>query len=166
MGVIVILFLDFFLIKGLVLQFESRNYPGTTGVITHSAIASREIVSSSPSGQQNQEGYGVNFNYDYKVNGQSFEGARFRYDQFFWTHEWAQQQVAAHPVGSQVQVFYNPQNPTDAVLVAGVGAGDKPLFLILALFNLIAAFLGWCFVRNFPKRLASRRPAGGMGGKI
>jgi len=96
----------------------------------------------------------VDFAYRYEVNGLSFESTRFRYDKFFWTSEWAHNLMAAHPVGSQVRVFYNPQNPVDAVLSADMDANDKYLLLILSLFNLMAVFWGWCFVKNISNQLA------------
>jgi hypothetical protein len=142
-GIVAILALDFFFIENLILQFESRNYPNTTGLITHSAVARHEVIRpASKFGSISQVSYGVDFAYHYEVNGQSFEAGRFRYDKFFWTSEWAHNLVAAHPVGSQVQIFYNPQNPADAVLSAGMDANDKYLLLILTLFNLMAVFFG------------------------
>lgn len=108
-GIIAILVLDFFFVRNAVLQFESRNYSNTTGLITHSAFISRNVTSRSGAVYTPHTSYGVDFAYQYEVKGQSFEATRFRYDKFFWTSEWAHDLVAAHPVGSQVRVFYNAQ---------------------------------------------------------
>jgi uncharacterized protein DUF3592 len=154
-GISVILILDFFFIKNLILQFESRNYLNTTGLITHSAVTSRNVTSRSGGVYTTHTSYGVDFAYRYEVNGLSFEATRFRYDKFFWTSEWAHNLVAVHPVGSRIQVFYNPQNPADAVLSAGMDNNDKSLLLILPLLNLMAVFWGWCLVKNISKQPAS-----------
>ena len=151
-GIVTILILNFFFIKNLILQYESRNYSNTTGLITHSAVTSRNVTSRSGAVYTSHTSYGVDFAYHYEVNGQSFEATRFRYDKFFWTSEWAHNLVAAHPVGSQIQVFYNPQNPADAVLSAGMDTNDTSLLLILPLFNLMAVFFGWCLVKNISQK--------------
>jgi hypothetical protein len=138
--------------KNLIAQFESRNYPSTTGSIIHSEIASLTSTPSAASASRAPHtSYGVNFEYRYELNGQSYNATRFRYDHYFWTHEWAQQTVANHPAGSQIQVFYNPQNPADALLSAGINTQDMILILILALLNLFAIWL-W---RGIGKKIRS-----------
>ncbi len=154
-GIIVILALDFFFIRNLLLQFESRNYPNTTGLITRSAVTSKNTMSRTGSGYASHTSYGVDLAYHFEVNGQPFEGTHLRYTKMFSTHDWAEQQVAARPVGLQVRVFYNPQNPADSVLIAGIDSSDQTLFVVLALFNLLAVFFGWCLVKNISKPPAS-----------
>jgi len=155
-GTIILSFLDFHFVNDSILQFESRNYPHTTGFITHSAVASHEVIRpASKFGSISQVSYGVDFKYLYKVNDQSFECARFRYNNYSWKYEWARQLIAVHPVGSQIQVFYNPQNPVDAVLFVGLDGTDMTLFLILALLNLIVIFSWWFLVKKYLKRSVS-----------
>lgn len=45
--------------------------------------------------------------------------------------------IAKYPVGSQVKVYYNLQNPSEAVLEINTPASVKILWLVLAIFNLM-----------------------------
>ncbi|HEY5042000.1 MAG TPA: DUF4160 domain-containing protein [Verrucomicrobiae bacterium] len=72
-------------------QFASRNYPSTTGQITHS-----EVTHAA-----NSKGtifYDVNIAYRYEVGGQTFEAARFRYTPLIRCANpaWTQNIVNAH----------------------------------------------------------------------
>lgn len=155
-GTMIIFLLDFHFVKDSILQFESRNYPHTIGFITHSAVASHEVMHpASRIGSTSQINYGVDFKYNYKVDDQPFDSARFRYNNYSWKYEWAKQLVADHPVGSQIQVFYNPENPSDAILFVGLDGTDITLLTILALLNLVVIFLWWLLVKSILKRSVS-----------
>ncbi|HMD54961.1 MAG TPA: DUF3592 domain-containing protein [Phycisphaerae bacterium] len=153
-GTILIVALDCLLIINLIPQYESRTYPSTTGLIIQSTVTSQQTTSHANGFTTVHTTYGVDFKYRYEVNGRSFEATRYRYNSYSASHAWAQGVVAAHPVGSRVQVFYNPQNPADALLSTGLDSTDIILFLTLTIFNLLVAFLWW---RWFGKR-ASRQP--------
>jgi len=70
--------------------------------------------------------YRPSFSYRYEVNGQTYEGRRYRYDGHpsFYNEAEANQMVAAHPKNSEVDVYYNPNNPADAVLSPGLDIED------------------------------------------
>ena len=148
-GTVIVSFLDFHFVKGSIQQFESLNYPHTIGLITQSAVERHEVIHpASKFGSISQVSYGVDFKYLYKVNDQSFECAHFRYNNYSWKYEWARQLVTVHPIGSQIQVFYNPKNPADAVLFVGLDGTDMTLLLILALLNLFVIFSWWFLAKK------------------
>lgn len=140
-----ILFLDCHAGQSLWKQFASRKYPFTTGQITHSQMTRRR-------GSKGRVIYGVDIFYRYAVKDHPYYGKRFRYNAQFssgWT--WAQQTVAEHPVGSQTQVFYNPQNPQDALLSPDVDGSDLMTVLFLMPFNIATLGFGtwgWSWLRE------------------
>lgn len=63
--------------------------------------------------------------YDYEIDGVAYSGDRIRFTSFSISHKKehkAKREISAYPVGKSVQVFYNPQNPSDSVLETGVGS--------------------------------------------
>ena len=49
----------------------------------------------------------------------------------------AQQQVAEHPLGSQVAVYYRPNDPSDAILRVGIGGADLLAAMFMVPFNVV-----------------------------
>ena len=63
--------------------------------------------------------------YEYSVDNLDYTGNRIRFTSFDINYERehkAKREISAYPVGKKVSVFYNPNNPTDSVLVVGVGS--------------------------------------------
>jgi len=139
----------------LIHQFESRNYPSVTGQVMRSKI--NEIILHN-SGPTRVKDY-VDIGYQYEVNQQSFETNRFRYSEFTLSGHSPQSSsadfirvqniVSAHPVGSEIKVYFNPGNPADAVLATGIDANDEPVLLLLTLLNSVILFLAWHLLKKF-----------------
>lgn len=55
------------------------------------------------------------FTYQYEVGGQVYRGKRIAFYRSC-TGSCAQQLVASHPIGSQLQVYYDPAQPAEAVM--------------------------------------------------
>jgi len=122
---------DGFIGRSLWNQFASRSFTVVTGQITHSQVTPHR-------GSKGGITYGVDIRYRYTVNDRSFDGKRFRYNANASSDSgWAKKAVAAHPVGSHTQVFYNPRNPQEAVLSPGVDGSDLMLVLFLMPFNIV-----------------------------
>lgn len=60
--------------------------------------------------------------YAYEVGGRTYESNRMRLDRDDVPKEWAR----LHPVGSEVQVLYNPRQPAEAALEIHLTAGHLP----------------------------------------
>jgi hypothetical protein len=122
-GTVVVLLLAFFdgpLAKQMVDQYLSTKYPSTAGQVTQSGIGNYETHGS----KFIHIHYFPDVGYSYEINGQKYEGRRFCYARYY-SEEFSQKVAELHPVGSQIQVFYNPKNPQDTVLSAGFGQVDS-----------------------------------------
>ena len=104
-----------------------RQWPSTMGAVNASYLERR---SSSEGGYTN---YPV-VQYSYQVSGQAYQGAKIAPGPEVGGTG-AGKVVARYPAGAQVMVFYNPQNPSDAVLETKAPA-QWILWLILIVFDI------------------------------
>jgi hypothetical protein len=86
----------------------------------------------------------VDIEYSYRVANQEYTGSTIRYADY-WTNLRAPEFVADHPTGNGVTVFYDPENPSAAVLEAGFDGRDLFLPLILLPFNAVKIGF-WCLI--------------------
>jgi hypothetical protein len=127
-------------------QFESSRYPIVMGRVTRSEVVSHRGSKSTS--------YSAAIWYRYVLNDHSYDCERFRYVTSSSSYGWVTDLVNDHPVGSQVQVYFNPSDPADAVLSPDLEGGDLMIPLFLTPFNLImlgfwAAIGGWLRERIF-----------------
>lgn len=117
------------------------------------------IISSKIELQHDEDGaaYRPAISYEYDVAGRRFTCDRYRYGAWMQnSRARAAEIVDRHPPGSRVVVYYNPADPTDAVLRPGLVAADLLIPLFLMPFNLI--MIGsWVFTAR------SRRQANHVG---
>jgi Protein of unknown function (DUF3592) len=113
-----------------------RNWQGVQGRILASEIERRR--SSSGNGGTSISYYPVVI-YEYEVGGRRYQGRRLSFGtEIGWggfTNQ-AQKKVAQYPPGSIVPVYYNPENPNDAVLEVSAPAGR--IYWLLAIIMIIA----------------------------
>jgi len=105
---------------------EVSRWPSAMGVVEMSRIEQR---SSSEGGTTD---YPV-VQYSYQVNGQGYQSTK-RAPGPEVGGTGARGVVAKYPVGAQVMVFYNPQNPSDAVIERKAPA-QWLMWLLLVIFN-------------------------------
>lgn len=100
-------------------------------VVSHDILAS----SSTDSEGRSESSYEPKLSYDYEVNGRPFTGTRLSLDgESFSSRQKAQKYLDERPIGSEVPVYVNPADPSDAILSTKAG-GDwwvPVLFLGLA----------------------------------
>ncbi len=137
-------------------QHEALSFPTTTGRVYHSAVS---VTHSSKGGTH----YHINIFYDYEVDGQSYQGSTFRYGFFSPGSTQAYAAVSAHPVGSEVRVYYRPDNPADSLLSPGVVGHD--LFILFLLAPASAALLLTLLKADAPGWFSWGNPVAG-GAKI
>lgn len=104
-----------------------RQWPSTMGTVNTSYLERR---SSSEGGYTN---YPV-VHYSYQVSGQAHQGTKIAPGMEVGGTG-AGKVVARYPAGAQVMVFYNPQNPSDAVLETKAPA-QWILWLLLIVFDI------------------------------
>lgn len=108
----------------------ARNWPTAFGTVVESQLEARR--------SSNNRGW-VNYPrvvYTYSVGGQSYASDRISPGLEVGGTS-APGVVAKYPVGSQVKAYYNPQNPSDAILEINTPASVKILWLVLVIVNLI-----------------------------
>ena len=145
----VILFVLFILnivFLGLILFMRRKmaavsQWPSTMGTITSSFLERRH--SSDDGGSTD---YPV-VQYSYQVSGQAYQSTKLAPGPAVGGSG-AGKVVGRYPAGAQVMVFYNPQNPSDAVLERKAPA-QWLMWLILAIFDCVLCgvipVLWWAF---------------------
>lgn len=141
------------LIIGLILLIESlsrkkaivsQNWPSVTGKISLSEV--RQSASTDDSGESNYAYY-PNIEYTYTALGKDYTARQISTGGVKGTvHPFdAQNIVDQFPVNALVQVYYNPQNPAEAVLEQEVSPGLKTIrvlgIVLLAVSAVIAVLL-------------------------
>lgn len=107
-------------------QALTFNYSETTGTITSSEI------------QGKRKSRYLAVTYTYSVDGRELKGTRFRTNIVGSNTGTAERHAAAFPVGKEVPVYYDPANPSDAVLVKGPIGSDLLALWFLLPFNVVA----------------------------
>ena len=113
----------------------SKRWPVAQG----SVVSTRARLQSSSTGNSSPSSYSYAFEvtYAYEVDGEQYEGDRFSLGEGSTASrafpERSDAQVAAsrdYPTGSEVDVYYDPENPASAVLKPGANWGTyMPLVL-------------------------------------
>lgn len=143
---------------GVYRQTGAASYPAVPGVVTHS-----EVIDDYSGGGEVDAGptYRVDVKYDYEVGKTKYTGDKVRYGVGYGDEKLVRQFVKQHPRGTQVTVYYNPDEPGDAVLETGVQHLDYFLALFIAPFNFGMLFvLGMVFPRW--REGGKPLPAGGV----
>ena len=83
--------------------------------------------------------------YHYEVEGIQYTGSRVTLTDVTGGLRQADQVLRAYPVGTDVTVFYNPQDPADSVLTAKAGAGGVLIKVLAVFFGLVGGVLTWVF---------------------
>lgn len=95
--------------QAFLLSFEIPNWPSVPGVVTRSRV-----------GHGSKVRYVSMLEYEYEVAGESYIGKRVRRGESQGLESPVENRIARYPVGTRVHVLYNPEDPSDAVLEAGI----------------------------------------------
>jgi hypothetical protein len=133
-------------------QIRAQNYATTTGVVTHSEVERH-------AGGKNTT-YSPNIKYTYTVAGKAYSGDRYRFGTGSSNDSSARRIVDEHPVGKQVPVYYNPDDPAEALLQPGLDGSDLFLAMFLLPFNLVMLAIWSMLAATAWGRLVGS-PAGG-----
>jgi hypothetical protein len=137
----------------------SRSWPVVTGKILAAGIEPRTSRSGS-------SGYSTSYypvvQYEYTVNGQRFLGNRITFGGdvgYGWTNM-AQRQIANYVPNSNVAVFYDPNEPGNAVLERTAGASGKIYWLVAILIFVIlgVTMVFTSGINNFVSGITSNLP--------
>jgi hypothetical protein len=110
---------------------QSLSWPSTEGVISHSAVL---LQMRDTSDSTSTTTYKADVAYRYKVRGRDYSSDRLTLADFSSTARRAQGIVGRYADGAPVTVYYNPVDPSDAVLERGGTSGIGVLYLIGGVF--------------------------------
>jgi len=150
----IVLGFDAFIIYSMVRQGATADWPSTTGRVLRSEIASHDDGDGTT--------YSAEIEYEYEVGGRRYESDRIRFAGFTSTsdRDFVERTVSRAPVGGSVPVYYNPEDPSEAVLTSGVAGEDFFIILFLTPFNVIMLGL-WMLGGEAVSYALRRPPAGG-----
>jgi hypothetical protein len=139
------LLFDGFLVISTVRQVRALTFASTGGTIISSSVTSRDDGDGGTT-------YGVAMQYRYSVGDREYSGHRFRYDTSGSSDcAWANTAVAERPPDTKVDVFYDPRNPEDSVLLPGLQGSDLFQLAFMTPFNMVMLGLwtaGWTMMRR------------------
>lgn len=148
------LLFDFTISREIAGEWRSRSFAETTGHVKSSKLTtSRSSRSIS---------YIADIVYDYSVNGRTFTASKLRYGVMFnSSRDQAQSAVDKHPVGAETPVYFDAENPSDAVLEPGLSGVGLLTTVFITPFNVIMLGL-WLALVDAVRNLNPNRPAGGV----
>ncbi len=124
------LFFDNMTLRAALNQLRAVDYPTTEGVVTVSEVA--------VSGSGEDTSYKPRVAFEYTVGGFKHTSEQVRYEIMGSNAKRdAQRIVDRFAVGERVPVYYNPDDPADAVLIVGLQGQDLFIAMFLTPFNLI-----------------------------
>lgn len=121
----------------------SREWPRTTGRIVSSSVRTQKVPNPGK-GSPYINKFHPAIHYTYSVGNQPYQGSNYAIGYETQTLPQTNKIVERYPEGAEVQVHYNPQNPSEAVLDTGVSSGRNNLIMgiILVIFGLIFPVIG------------------------
>jgi hypothetical protein len=138
------LFFDFWVGRDIVMQLPTYRYAATNGTITKSEVTEH-------AGARGGTTFAFHVKYDYLVGDDQYSGEWYRYE-ISVTRNDAKELARRIKVGSRHAVYYDPGDPSQAVLLRGLEGRDFFLVMFLTPFNqvMIVGWLSMCH-RRFPQ---------------
>ncbi|WP_164021548.1 DUF3592 domain-containing protein [Pyxidicoccus trucidator] len=138
---------------------RTADWPTTEGTIRSSTVTSREVAPINAETSYDDDApkpapqilYRPEVEYTYTVDGQSYTGTSLGKDVVeVSSKQHAQAHAARYPRGTPAKVFYDPEDPSQAVLEPGVqatswavpGAGIASIAVATAMYFVIRWFSG------------------------
>jgi hypothetical protein len=123
-----------------------KKWPTTAGRIIRSDVTTTQQQHRRPnrsSGDYNVTMYVPRIVYSYEVGGHAYEGDEVGWSTSSNKRSVAEKQVKRYPLQSQVQVFYNPDNPVEATLSTSIGVLPVILWGLAGVAAVAAVAVGW-----------------------
>lgn len=143
----------YFGVKAISKAKESLDWPAVKGKIISSSVersTRRESTRRSKGRSRTRIYYHANISYEYSVDGKDYEGSQVRFGGTSSQNSGRVNSIVKEfPAGKEISVYYEPENPSESILIKGVnprlyaGAGTGGLFMVIgiamAIFLPIAA---------------------------
>jgi hypothetical protein len=126
-------------------QKAATKWPSVEGVILESKVVTEERQMEK---LKKVDAYRAAISYRYSINGKDYLSKQVQHDPETKTYSaFADNLVKTFPVGKKVPVFYNPDNPSEAVLLAGSGFQSYVMIGLGIAMDTAGAFLIFFLLR-------------------
>ncbi len=132
---------------------EARGWPQTTATILDARIERRMGAGPRSTGAS----YPV-VRYRYRVGDREYIGHRIGWAEGGSTHEWARSIIREYRPGATVPVYYDPRDPSQALLRPGLTRGVSISLLLGVTFMLMAGGMAWVIPAFRRRPRAPARP--------
>ena len=105
--------LSIFFVHPLVHWKSAQSWPSADAKIVSSEIEISRV--------KNSTSYEAKFDYAFDVHGQEWNGHQYGFFVFSGSEEASEELVSRYPVGTETQIFYDPSQPSDAVMDRSLG---------------------------------------------
>lgn len=105
--------LSIFFVRPILHWKNAQSWPSTDAEILSSEIET-SLAKQSTS-------YEAKFDYCFEVDGENWNGSQYGFFVFSGSQNGAEELVKRYPVGATTKVFYNPYQPSDAVIDRSLG---------------------------------------------
>jgi hypothetical protein len=133
---------------------QSENWDKGTAAITSSEIEKTESRSKDAQGfTRTSTSFSVRVTYAYTVEGSNYEGNTVGFGTISHNERSdAQEELKSYPKGKTIEVYYDPENPSDSVLKKGV---FWPMYIMISIMIIILIGSIWASFA-LPKYLKRR----------
>lgn len=123
-------------------SIRATHWPVAEGVVQASTMKRH-----TSNGSHGGDTFSPEVSYTFQANGASFTGNKISFGQMSSSTDYAQRILDRYPVGKKVSVYYDPANPSEAVLETGIHGGTWVLLAVGTIFMLA----GSMFLQIFRK---------------
>lgn len=110
------------LVRGLHRAWRTYFWIETEGVINEAKLLNLGLVSTSGASGANILKYGASIQYEYQVNGETFQSKRVSFFEMLTSTSKRKinKILSRYSVETPIKVYYNPEEPSEAVLEQGL----------------------------------------------
>jgi hypothetical protein len=132
---------------------ESENWPTTTGVIVDTWVEKHVWRNNEGTKVYTEITYIPYLEYSYVVHDKTYSCQRVNFGSHEWVYEssdMAYKKLSRYPIGAEVDVYYDPAEPSKAVLVREISGGT--FMIVMGVLFTAVPFVSWFIVTKAIKR--------------
>ena len=135
---------------------QSENWDKGTAMITSSEIEKKESRSNDDQGfTQTSTSFCVRVKYSYNVEGSNYEGNSVGFGTMSHNEiSDAQKELKSYPIGKTIDVYYDPENPSDSVLNKGVFWPMYIVIVVMVIMLIGSIWASFALTKYLKKRTA------------
>ena len=127
-------------LMGFTRALQTKSWPTTTGIVNSAEV---KKVASKGSSQ-----YAPIIAYSFQIDNEEYTSEKYSSTTARGASQWAKDIVDQYPANSEVNVFYNPENPKQSVLVPGLQSDNYWMTILSLVFSVVVSL---AFVKQLKK---------------